>query len=71
MSSARDFEKLRGTAEQKLTLEIRKLGKLCAKDAPNTRTVSNLLAEVDRCFDIIEKEIRQRDKKATKRRAKK
>ena len=53
MSSARDFEKLRGTAEQKLMLEIRKLGKLCAKDAPNTRTVSNLLAEVDRCFDAL------------------
>ena len=53
MSSVKECEKLRGAAEIKLNGEIRKLRKACEKDAPNPRTVSNILKSLDAAHNAL------------------
>ena len=53
MSTAKECEKLRGAAEVKLNIEVRKLRKAVEVAAPNERTVSNYLALVNNAHDAF------------------
>ena len=53
MSTAKECEKLRGAAEVKLNIEVRKLRKAVEVAAPNERTVSNYLALVNSAHDAF------------------
>ena len=53
MASARDLDKNRGECELRLTLGLGKLTKACGVDAPNLRTVGNLLNAVNTGYDAL------------------